>query len=113
MSLSECGAVGVTHSNKIPNARMTASSYYNNNTYPFYGRLTGWGYRAWCTKTKTDRTDYLQVDMGAVHTVCAVATQGYRIWHWITSYKVHLSEDGVTWNSYKENDVEKVTKIVS
>jgi len=92
---------------------MTASTYHNTNYYPYYGRLNGkWGNGAWCTKITTDRTDYLQVDMGAVHSVCAVATQG-EISHpeWTTRYKVHLSTDGVTWKSYKENNVEKVTNI--
>lgn len=42
-------------------------------------------------------------------TVCAVATQGYRGGTWrTTSYKVHISTDGVTWNSYKENNVGNV-----
>ena len=51
--------------------------------------------------------------MGAVHSVCAVATQGETVYsEWTTSYKVHLSTDGVTWNSHKENNVEKVTKII-
>ena len=108
---SVCGPVGVE--NKIPDARMTASTYFDSRYYPYYGRLNGYrGYGAWCTKTTTDRTDYLQVDMGAVHSVCAVATQGQSYSYWITSYKVHLSTDGVTWKSYKENNVEKVTKII-
>jgi len=112
--LSECGAVGVEDRNTIPDARMTASSYYDIYYYPYYGRLNGIrGDGAWCTKTRTDRTDYLQVDMGAVHSVCAVETQGHGGGStWITSYKVHLSTDGVTWNGYKENNVEKVTKII-
>ena len=113
MHLSECGAVGVENTNKIPDARMTASSYHSNNYLPYYGRLNeNRGNGAWCAKTTTDRTDYLQVDVGAVQSVCAVATQGHkRTTNWITSYKVHLSADGVTWNSYKENNVEKVTRI--
>ena len=101
---SACGAVGVKDRNKVPDARMTASSYY--------GRLNGdRGYTAWCAAT--DKIDYLQVDMGAVHSVCAVATQGDTAYpHWTISYKVHLSTDEVTWSSYKENNVEKVTKII-
>ncbi|XP_020607862.1 lactadherin-like [Orbicella faveolata] len=89
---------------------MTASTYYYSVNYPYYGRLNeNRGDGAWCTKTKRNRTDYLQVDMGALHTVCAVATQGEKEYTvWTTSYKVHLSTDGVTWNSYKENNVEKV-----
>ena len=93
---------------------MTASSYYDDDYLAYYGRLNGnRGEGAWCTETKTDRTDYLQVDMGAVHSVCAVATQGLISYsEWTTSYKVHLSADGVTWESYEENNVEKVTKII-
>ncbi|KAL9970507.1 hypothetical protein ACROYT_G022893 [Oculina patagonica] len=105
-----CEPVGVADNNTIPDARMTASTFHNINYSPYYGRLNGTkGYGAWCTKTKSDRTDYLQVDMGAVRSVCAVATQGHGGGsHWTTSYKVHLSTDGVTWNVYKENNVEKV-----
>ena len=107
------GPVGVEDRNKIADARMTASTFHDSRYFPYYGRLNdNRGVGGWCTKTTTDRTDYLQVDMGAVHSVCAVATQGQRHNHWITSYKVHLSTDGVTWNSYKESNVEKVTKIV-
>ena len=110
MCLSECGAVGVEDRNKIPDARMTASSYLGSMHYPYYGRLNGnRGYGAWCTKTTLDKTSYLQVDMGVVHSVCAVATQDYRT----TSFKLHLSTDGVTWSSYKKNNVEKVTKITN
>ena len=110
---SECGAVGVEDRNKIPDARITASSYHDSSYHPYFGRLNEYrGNGAWCTRTTIDRTDYLQVDMGAVQSVCAVATQGHRTSAvWTTSYKLHLSTDGVTWNSYKENNVEKVTKI--
>ena len=91
---------------------MTASTFFNNYYYPYYGRLSeNRGAGAWCTKTRTDKTDYLQIDLGAVHSVCAVVTQGQGS-SWITSYKVHLSTDGVTWNGYTENNVEKVTKII-
>ena len=111
---SECGAVGVKDRDIIPDARMTASSYCNSDFYPYYGRLSGnRGYGAWCPTTTSDRTDYLQVDMGAVHSVCAVATQGERVGpYWTTSYKLHFSTDGVTWNNYTESNVQKVTRII-
>ena len=111
---SVCGPVGVEDRNKIPDARMTASTFYDSShVAPYYGRLNeNRGYGVWCTKTTTDRTDYLQVDMGAVYSVCAVATQGSPGDSRTTSYKVHLSTDGVTWNSYKENNVEKVTNMI-
>ena len=111
---SVCRPVGVEDRNKLPDARITASTFDSVYYYPHYGRFNeNRGYGAWCTKTRTDRTDYLQVDMGAVHSVCAVATQGEKKDKYsTTSYKVHLSTDGLTWKSYKENNVEKVTKII-
>jgi len=110
LTVEACEAVGVEDRNKIPDARMTASTLYDNRYRPYYGRLNEQRERAaWCTETKTDRTDYLQVDMGTVHSVCEVATQGpQKDDAWTTSYKVHLSTDGVNWNAYKENNEEKV-----
>ena len=112
--LSVCRAVGVEDKNKIPDARMTASTFHSSFHYPYYGRLNGIrGRGAWCALTASDKTDYLQVDMGAVHSVCAVATQGYRTGSvWTIRYKVHHSKDGVTWKSCKEDNVNKVTKII-
>ena len=94
---------------------MTASSYHNSRYYPYYGRLNeNRGNKAWCTTTRTDRTDYLQVDMGAVYSVCAVATQGSPFESvWITSFKVYFSTGGVIWNAYKENNEEKVNSSKS
>ena len=105
--------MGVADRNIISDARMTASTIASSNHYAYYGRLKeNRGRGAWCARTTTDRTDYLQVDMGPVHSVCAVATQGHGGGpHWTTSYKVHLSTDGVIWNVHKENNVEKVNII--
>ena len=103
--------MGVADPNRIPNAQMTASSYYSSSYYPYYGRLNeARGAGGWCPKTrKGPRTDYLQVDLGTVHSVCAVATQGSRnIDERTTSYILRMSKDGVTWNTYKENNAEKV-----
>ena len=113
LGLSVCGPVGVDDRNTISDSKMTASTINSSSYYAYYGRLNeSRSQGAWCPKTATDRTDYLQVDMGAVYSVCAVATQGHRLGdYWTTSYKVHLSTDAVTWSSYKENNVEKVTKI--
>ena len=105
-----CSSVGVADRNIIPDSRMTASTFHASSYYPYYGRLhENRGDGGWCTKTASDRTDYLQVDMGSVRSVCAVATQGYRGGHSrTTSYKLHLSTDGVTWNTYRETNIEKV-----
>ena len=111
ISFSEvCGPVGVADRNKIPDAKMTASTLYNSYYQPYYGRLhekrPG---RRWCPKTESDLTDYLQVDLGALRSVCAVVTEGVESHgEWTTSYKLQFSLDGATWNAYKENFTEKV-----
>ena len=54
---------------------------------------------------------HLQVDMGGVRFLCGVATQRIpRVSAWATSYKLQLSTDGITWNTYKETNVEKVRR---
>ena len=106
-----CSSIGVTDRDIVPDSRMTASTFYHSNYYPYYGRLQeNRGHGGWCTRTTIDRTDYLQVDMGTVRSVCAVATQGLDQDLWTTSYKLHLSTDGVTWNIYKKTNIEKVSK---
>ena len=89
---------------------MTASTVYGTIASPYYGRLhENRGLGGWCPRTESDRTDYLQVDMGAMLSVCAVATQGQKMFDsWTTSYKLQLSTDGVTWNAYKETSTAKV-----
>ena len=102
--------VGVADINAIPDARITANVFQSSGSRPYYGRLNEKrGDGAWCPRTNSDRSDYLQVDMGAVHSVCAVATQGLRGHNdWTTSYKLLISLNGVTWSSYQENNIEKV-----
>lgn len=91
--------------NAISDARMTASTFNEARHDPKYGRLHETrGHGAWCPKAKTNRKDYLQVDMGTVLSVCAVASQGERIYPaWTTSYKLYLSTAGVTWKGADEN----------
>ena len=110
---SACVPVGVASTSKIPDAKMKASTFYSEYHYPYYGRLNGSrGHGAWCTKTKTNRTDYLQVDMGNEYSVCSVATQGHKN-HGArtTSYKLHFSSNAVTWNTYNENNAERVSSL--
>ena len=105
--------MGVADINAIPDDRITASTFHDGNHQPYYGRLNGRrGLNgAWCTKTTDDRTDYLQVDMGAVRSVCAVATQGATSGHLITSFKLKLSLDGTTFNYYMEDNAVKVNRL--
>ena len=108
-----CQPVGVANISTILDDRITASTFHDSNYQPYYGRLNGrrGSIGAWCPKTDYDRKDYLQVDMGAVHSVCAVATQGSTGSHWITSFKLKLSLDGTTFNYYMEDNTLKVNKL--
>ena len=107
-----CKSVGVADRNRIPDARMTASSFHSTYYYPYYGRPhENRGRGAWCAKTNSVGTEYLQVDLGTVLDVCALATQGnQKVGQRTTTYKVHMSTDGINWNTYKEQSIEKVWK---
>ena len=103
-----CKAVEVTDPKKIPDDRMTASTVYSSGYQPYYGRVNTKRGSRWCPTSTSDRTDYLQVDMGAVHSVCAVATQTLNSGEYAKTYYLRLSVDGVTWNTYEENKAKKV-----
>ena len=110
-----CRPVGVQDPSRIPDSSMNASSYYDRRYYPHYGRLhetRGGG--GWCPVRELyyNTDSFLQIDMGAQRTVCAVATQGNTKWpKWTTRYKLSLSRDGVTWSFYQENSAIKVTEL--
>ena len=94
---------------------MTASSYFDDRYYPYHGRLDGETGSGWGPNTQEfhSRTGYLQVDMGTIHIVCAVATQGpiVRSDEWTSSYILRMSLDEITWNTYQENNTEKVHRL--
>lgn len=94
---------------------MTANSSYRMAELPHYGRLNETRQNgAWCPESKSN-SEYLQVDMGTVYDVCAVATQGRAedsVSEWVTGYTLRFSLDGTIWNSYHENNVEKVSKLL-
>ena len=102
-----CKAVEVTDPKKIPDDRMTASTVHGSGYQPYYGRVNTKRGSRWCPTSTSDRTDYLQVDMGAVHSVCAVATQTLNTGEYAKTYYLRLSVDGVTWNTYEENKAKK------
>ena len=67
--------VPVTDNNTILDTRMTASSIHINIYYyqPYYGRLHETReFGGWCPHNKSDRSEYLQVDMGEVRSVSLV-----------------------------------------
>ena len=84
---------------------MTATTSYDNRYRPYHGRL-GVGTKdkecAWEAKTASTGNDYLQVDLGGVFFICALATQGNGCpaEEWTETYKIYLSSDGKSWNPY-------------
>ncbi|XP_068693880.1 uncharacterized protein [Montipora foliosa] len=63
---------------------------------------------AWCAKHK-DSNQWLQVDLGKIKFVTAVATQGRdKYFEHVKSYELAFSKDGQRWNHYKENGRRRV-----
>ena len=101
-----CTAIGVSDDiYAIPDDQMTATSYYLAY-YLYNGRLNGTS--GWCAGSRYNYLDdYLQIDMGAEYSVCAVATQGKPA-SYLTSYQLSFSTDGENWSTYQEDGVDKV-----
>ena len=92
---------------------MSASSIYSG--YPAAnGRLKS-PTNSWCPKSGfVIGSEYLEVDLGSVSRLCAVATQGLAtIKEWTSSYKVQVSEDGNRWETVQENHVDQVDESLA
>ncbi|XP_068677161.1 neuropilin-2-like [Montipora foliosa] len=89
----------------IPNKMITASS--SIDTPASFGRLND-GRDSWCAR-RDNANKYLQIDLQSLHVICAVSTQGRRIYpNWVTKYTLQLSTDNKTWTDYKENGLLKI-----
>lgn len=100
-----CTAIGISDDiYAIHDHQMTATSHYLLY-YPYNGRLNGAS--GWCAGSRDDPDDYLQIDMGAEYSVCAVATQGKPA-SYMKSYMLSFSTDGINWSTYQEDGVDKV-----
>ena len=90
--------------NRFLPGRFSASSSRLGDE-PDRGRLNGEA--AWSPSNNNDTDDYLQIDLGDMFFICAVATQGHPLRdEWTTSYK--LLTFLTHWITYKENNTEKV-----
>ena len=93
---------------QIPNDKVTASSEQSANTPAKNGRLNYTSGSSWCAGTG-DTNPYLQIDLRALHIICAVSTQGNsKADQWVKDYKLQLSTDGACWRDYKEGGQVKV-----
>ena len=88
---------------------MTASSFLREDYAPYKGRLNA--NPCWEPKTKNNMpNDYLQLDLGGAHFICAVATQGNKkVSEWTTKYEISLSLNNDVWSTYKESGKTKVS----
>ena len=101
--------VGVSDSSHIYNQRFSASSSLGSSP-AFNGRLNGGS--AWIPSSNNNNSDYLQIDLGSVYVVCAVATQGNpSADDWTKTYKIRTSLDNVNWQWYQESNTVKVCMV--
>ncbi len=93
-------------SGSLANTQITASSVLDGTTTPGQARLHfkadgnkagGW------SAGRNDLNQWLQVDLGSYTKVSRVATQGRNGYdQWVTKYRLHYSNDGVSFQVYKE-----------
>ena len=104
--------VGISDTSVIPDSRLTASSYYDVEFQPAYGRLNGNRGDGWCASEPSRTDDWLQVDLAKTFQVCAIATQGDTSGdEWITDLKLSYSSDGNTWTTYKDSNNTEVVRF--
>ena len=73
---------------------------------PYQARLRN-SAGAWRPRNDYNTDDYLEIQLGDVFFICAVATQGSpEDDEWTKSYRLHLFLEN--WNIYKENSTDKV-----
>ena len=95
---------GLVHKSEI-----TASSFYNAGLAPYYGRLQGVG--AWCVRIN-NANQWLQVDLGVLQVVTAIATQGRSNYNqWVKTYTVSCSSDGRNFVPYQRGGVPQVFTV--
>ena len=89
---------------------MSASSERNNITAAKNGRLNYTAGPSWCASL-SDSTPYIQVDLGSVYIICAVATQGNsRADQWVRTYQVQYSANRSNWLIYQERGQNRVSQ---
>jgi hypothetical protein len=100
-------AIGISNVKVIPDNSLTSSSIYNNTISAGKARLLS--NSSWRPRDN-DTNPWLQIDLGEIYYVCAVATQGDPNSDERTrKYKIKWSLDGVKWEYLKTETLNKVT----
>lgn len=99
-------------SRAISDVQISASSQWDANHAAIQGRLNfqagGGKQGGWSAKTN-NQNQWLQADLGKVRKVTHLATQGRNgNSQWVKSYKVEFSNDGSTFQFYKEQGADKI-----
>jgi hypothetical protein len=99
----------------IPNANIAASSEFDDQvSLKHFGRLN-WNGKPWCALL-TDKPPFIQVDIGRLTRICAVATQGRGFdltqVQYPTAFWVQLSNDSVNWATLLHHDNRKVCQSI-
>lgn len=88
---------------KITAPQISASSQFDGNHAPNYGRLHYPG--TWAARVN-DLHQWIQIDFRVQTTVTYAATQGrYGSSQWVTQYKLQYSNDGNSFQVFKEQGV--------
>ena len=113
---TECNSpLGIgMYKRRVSAGKMSASSQISDMYKASLGRLNNRAWLgvhagAWCAMNNTDQ--WLQIDLGYLHVVTGVATQGRNstLEHmWVKTYELSFSKDGNTWEVYKENNITQV-----
>ena len=93
----------------IADNKITASSFRSDSSKDYkaaYGRLNslpaGKMGGAWCAD-QSDRSPFIEIDLGKEMTISGVATQGQsQEPNWVTRYSITHSREKSNWNEYRE-----------
>jgi len=93
-------------SKTITDAQISASSQLDDNHSAIQARLhfkaKGGNAGGW-SALRNDANQWLQVDLSSYTRVTRVATQGRNAYdEWVTKYRLQYSDDGVTFQYFKE-----------
>lgn len=98
-------AVEVANPYFFSDKSLSASSSRSDNK-PYKARLKS-SSGAWSPSNDENADDYLEINLGDVYFICAVATQGHPSEDaWTKSYELYLFLE--YWIRYKENNTQKV-----
>jgi len=91
----------------LPPGAFSASSVWANNHVgyrPQNARLNDTSKEANWSAAANNKDQWIQVDLGSIVKVKAVATQGRHSWdQWVTAYRIGYSLDGRNWSFYRQD----------